>query len=158
MDRHALLYTGPAAAVTPPTRRRVRALCCCLTVVYAFVHAPAAGAQVASAVAAPGGAAAEERAIRAVLARFYAGWNAHDADQMVSAYADDVDHVNVYAEWHQGKAAIREDLRQLHAGPGKNSQKTYTVEKVRFVRSDVAVVHVRSLSAVGNLGTYVMMK
>jgi nuclear transport factor 2 (NTF2) superfamily protein len=31
----------------------------------------------------------EEEAIRAVLARFYEGWNEHDADKMVSAYAED---------------------------------------------------------------------
>ena len=32
------------------------------------------------------------------------------------------------------------------------------IEKIRFIRPDVAVVHVRSLSTVGNLGTYVMTK
>ena len=31
----------------------------------------------------------EEQAVRAVLARFYDGWNEHDADKMVSAYAED---------------------------------------------------------------------
>ena len=100
----------------------------------------------------------EERAIKTVLARFYDGWNTHDVDKMVSVYADDIDHVNVFGEWHLGKAAIREDLTQLHAGPAKNSHKTYTIEKIRFIKSDVAVVHVRSLSTVGNLGTYVMAK
>ena len=39
--------------------------------------------------------AEEERAIRSVLARFYAGWNAHDPDAMVSIYSDDIDHINV---------------------------------------------------------------
>ena len=108
--------------------------------------------------AARGQESADERAIRATLARFYEGWNAHDVEKMVSAYADDVDHVNVFAEWHRGKAAIREDLRRFHAGPARNSHKTYTVEKIRFVGPDVAVVHVRSLSTVGNLGTYVMAR
>lgn len=141
-------------AVTLWVARRVRALCCCLT----LLCASAANAQVATPVASSGGAAAEEQAIRAVLARFYDAWNAHDADKMVAAYADDVDHINVFGEWHKGKAAIRQDLLRFHAGPGRNSQKTYAVEKIRFVRPDVAVVHVRSLSAVGNLGTYVLAK
>ena len=154
MVRHAVLHTGQAVAATPWISRRVRALCCCLT----LLGASAAYAQGATSVPSPSGAAAEEEAIRAVLARFYDGWNEHDADKMVTAYADDVDHINVFGKWHQGKAAIRDDLRQHHAGPGRNSQKTYTVEKIRFVRPDVAVVHVRSLSAVGNLGTYVLAK
>ena len=34
----------------------------------------------------------QEQAIREVLARFYEGWNAHDVDRMVSAYAGDIDH------------------------------------------------------------------
>ena len=100
----------------------------------------------------------EVPAIRTDFARFYEGWNAHDVAQMVSVYADDVDQVNVFAEWHRGKQAIADDLRRFHAGPAKNSRKTYTVEKIRFIKPDVAVVQVRSLSAVGNLGTYVMVK
>ena len=103
----------------------------------------------------------DERAIRDVLARFYAAWNAHDVDKMVSIYADDVDHINVYAEWSQGRPAIRRALERAHSGPLRNDQKTYSVEKMKFLTPDVAVVHVRSLSTVlhvGNIGTYVMRK
>ena len=101
----------------------------------------------------------EEQAIKAVLARFYEGWNTHDADKMVSAYAADIDHINVFGEWHQGKAAIKEDIVRLHAGPAKNSHKDYTIEKMRFIKPDVAVVTVRSVSALGgNIGTYVLTK
>lgn len=64
----------------------------------------------------------------------------------------------MFGEWHRGKAAIREDLMQLQAGSAKASHKTYTIEKTRFIKPDVAVVHVRSLSTVGNLGTYGMTK
>lgn len=108
----------------------------------------------------------EERAIRQVLTRFYDAWNAHDVDRMVSVYADDVDHINVFGEWHRGKGAIAEDLRLLHGGKKTRpdgavapaGEKNHTVEKVRFVKADVAVVQVRSLSAGCNLGTYVMVK
>ena len=108
----------------------------------------------------------EDRAIRQVLARFYDGWNTHDVGKMLSVYADDVDHINVFAEWHKGKASIGQDLRLLHNGQKRRvdgsiapaGTKTYTVEKIRFVKPDVAVVQVRSISMVGNLGTYVMTK
>ena len=119
---------------------------------------------VASAQSSP---ADEDRAIRQVLARFYDGWNAHDVEKMTSVYSDDVDHINVFGEWHKGKAAISEDLRLVHTNrklradgtPAPAGTKNHTVEKVRFVKPDVAVVQVRSLSpAGGNLGTYVMTK
>ena len=101
----------------------------------------------------------EDEAVRVVLARFYEGWNEHDADKMVSAYAEDIDHINVFGEWQKGRATVREDLARLHAGPLRTSQKTYTIEKIRFLKPDVAVVQVSSRSINGdNLGTYVMEK
>jgi uncharacterized protein (TIGR02246 family) len=100
----------------------------------------------------------DETAIMNLLARFYEGWNDHDVEKMVSVYADDVDHINAFGRWNKGKQAIREDLIQFHAGPGKNSQKTYTIEKIKFLKPDVAIVQVRSISAVGNIGTYVLSK
>src|SRR3954452_6908156 len=132
-----------------PYLRSIRLLGLYLTVLYALT-ASVSWAQTAI--------PKEEQAVRKVLARFYEGWNTHDAEKMVSAYADDVDHINVMAQWHQGKPAIKADLERHHAGPAKNSHKTYTIEKVRFIKPDVAVVIVRSLSTVGNIGTYVMTK
>lgn len=109
----------------------------------------------------------DERAIRQVLARFYDGWNAHDVEKMASVYSEDVDHINVFGEWHQGKASISEDLRLLHGNkkirpdgtPAPAGTKNHTIEKIRFASPDVAVIQVRSLSpGGGNLGTYVMTK
>jgi uncharacterized protein (TIGR02246 family) len=120
----------------------------------------------ASVVSAQSANPEDEQAIGDVLTRFYEGWNTHDVDKMVSAYAEDIDHINVFAEWNKGKSAIREAARQLHAGPAKNDRKTFTIEKIRFMKPDVAVIQVRSLSTgpgsacggCGNLGTYVMTK
>ena len=103
--------------------------------------------------------AGEEQAIGKVLATFYAGWNEHDADKMVSAYAEDIDHINVFGEWQKGRATVRDELARLHAGPLKTSRKTYRVEKIRFLKPDVAIVQVSSHSITGdNIGTFVMEK
>ena len=78
---------------------------------------------------------------------------------MVSAYAEDIDHINVFGEWQKGRATVRDDLARLHAGPLRNSQKTHRIEKVRFLKPDVVVVQVSSHSINGdNIGTFVMEK
>jgi uncharacterized protein (TIGR02246 family) len=100
----------------------------------------------------------DSTAISDILARFYEGWNTHDAEKMISVYADDIDHINAFGRWNKGKQAIKEDIIQFHAGPGKNSQKAHTIEKIRFLKPDVAIVQVRSISSVGNIGTYVLSK
>jgi uncharacterized protein (TIGR02246 family) len=102
---------------------------------------------------------ADDAAVRAVLTRFYDGWDGHDIDKMVSTYADDVDHINVFGEWHKGKAEIRHDLTLLHNGPARPGPKVPSFEKIRFIGSNVAVVQVLSKSPAGlNLGTYVLEK
>lgn len=119
----------------------------------------------------------EERALRQTLATFYEGWNAHDADMMVSAYADDVDHIDVFGEWQMGKARLRDELATIHKGPLRNSVKRHVVEKIRWLTPEIAVVQVSSVDprdpdaglqrtsddrlrviTRGNLGTYVMQK
>jgi hypothetical protein len=54
---------------------------------------------------------------------------------------------------------MKEELIQFHVGPiGKNSKKTITIEKIKFLKLDVAVALVLQISTVGNIGTFVLSK
>jgi hypothetical protein len=52
---------------------------------------------------------------------------------------------STFGEWQKGRATLRAELAPLHAGPLKNSQKKFVIEKVRFLGPDVAVAQVSSL-------------
>lgn len=107
----------------------------------------------------PTALSAEEAAVRATISRFFEGWNTHNADLMVSAYAEDIDHIDVFGEWQKGRETLRKELARLHAGPLKNSQKKFVIEKIRFLKPDVAIAQVSSESQNGlNLGTFVLEK
>ena len=70
---------------------------------------------------------------------------------------DDIDHINVFGVWHKGKAEIRNDVAKLHAA-GMGGHKDFTIEKIRMMKPDIAVVQVKAISKFCNLGTYVMSK
>jgi uncharacterized protein (TIGR02246 family) len=128
-----------------------------LASVLIIASAVSADAQTSSTVTTP--SPQEEQAIRAVFVRFFDGWNTHDADKMVSIYAADIDHIDVFGEWHKGRETMRAELARLHAGPLSKSHKDYTVEKIRFLRPEIAVVQVSTNGTGGpNLGTYVLEK
>lgn len=85
----------------------------------------------------------EERAIRELNAAVEAAWNKHDAPAMDQAFVEDCDLVNVFGEWISGHDKLVKIHTTLFAGPLRDSYQRMNVEKVRFVRPDVAVVHVR---------------
>jgi len=100
----------------------------------------------------------EDTAIRDIITRFYVGWNEHDAEKMVSVYDDSIDHINAFAEYNTGQQTLKEQLIKFHAGPGKDSYKTITIEKIKFIKPDVAMAIVRQTSKVGNLGMFILSK
>lgn len=110
-----------------------------LSAILVFLAAAAPGA----AQQGSGSQAADEAAVRAVASSFVDTWNRHDMQAFAAVFADDADFVNVIGLWWQGRAEIQREHEALHATRMKNSYLAANETAVRFLRPDVAVVHVR---------------
>lgn len=84
----------------------------------------------------------DEAAIRDVVKRVEAGWNAGDGEAFAAPFAEDADYVIVNGRHEKGRATIAEGHKYIFSTIYKGSNNTYTVEDVRFLRPDVAVAHV----------------
>jgi uncharacterized protein (TIGR02246 family) len=91
---------------------------------------------------AQGGTTADEKAIRDVEARWEAAWNRHDVAAMASTYAPDSDAINLAGEWFKGRDAFERSLEELHSGKAKGSVWQTEATHVRFLRPEIAIVHV----------------
>jgi uncharacterized protein (TIGR02246 family) len=88
-------------------------------------------------------------------------WNRHDVKSFMSHFADDGDIVNRFGQRYEGRAKAKEHLTKLHELPFRDSLvgRVSTVESVRLVTSDVAVVHEHSKEGNGgSIWTYVLSK
>jgi len=93
----------------------------------------------------------DEAAIRDLERRTDEAWNRHDAVAYGQRYATDADSVNVLGWWWQGRAQITQRVAEAHAVIFRNSVLHTEEVQIRFLRPDVAVVHVR-WSMTGALG------
>jgi uncharacterized protein (TIGR02246 family) len=84
----------------------------------------------------------DEAAIRQVVKQIEDAWNAHDGKAFAAPFASDADYVVVNGM----KATGREEIEKGHTGIFttiyKDSRNAATIKSVRFLRPDVAVVHV----------------
>jgi uncharacterized protein (TIGR02246 family) len=83
---------------------------------------------------------AEEAITRAIEA-FEDGWNRHDLAAAFAWFAADADFVNVAGQWWRGRAEILERLGACHRDRFSESTLRITSVSIRFLRDDVAVVH-----------------
>jgi uncharacterized protein (TIGR02246 family) len=88
---------------------------------------------------------AERTALENIVRQLETAWNALDGSAFAAPFAGDADFVNIRGEHFNGRAAIAAGhagiFRTIYAG----SSNQYTVESVRLLRSEVALVHVRAL-------------
>ncbi len=110
----------------------------------------------------------DEKTIRELNAAAEAAWNKHDAATMDQHFVADCDFVNVFGEWISGRDNLVKTHTFLFAGPLRESYRRFNLEKIRFLRPGVAVVHVRGLNTdrngkllegdEGAMGVLVMVK
>jgi uncharacterized protein (TIGR02246 family) len=88
------------------------------------------------------GSAEDEAAIRKVIIQMTEAFNAHDARAATSMYTPDADLVTVRGEKYRSVAEMEQGLASIFATRAKNAKLTTVSASVRFIRPDVALVHV----------------
>jgi uncharacterized protein (TIGR02246 family) len=87
----------------------------------------------------------DEKAIKAVVAAYAETWNKHDMNAWGKLFTDDVDYVNRFGGVWKGNKANIEGHEVIHEALKKQNQKmtwAAVVEKISFLSSDIALVHV----------------
>lgn len=85
----------------------------------------------------------DEASIRALEQRQAAAWNAHDIRAYAALFTSDASIVNVLGwQWHS-RAELQEKLGQAFRSVFARSQMTISNVSLTFLKSDVAVAHVR---------------
>jgi uncharacterized protein (TIGR02246 family) len=120
-----------------------------------FLRAPAVSGiacpsgGIASAVTSPAPAEQDESTIRALLAEgFETSWNNHRPADVLTPdkCVDDAVFINTTGGWVQGREKFRELITRLHApgGPFHDHTRRHAVEKLHFIRPDVAFAVVKT--------------
>jgi uncharacterized protein (TIGR02246 family) len=83
----------------------------------------------------------DEAAIRNIPRAFAAAWAKHDGHQLAQIMSDDVDFVNVGADWLHSRTDFERFHTRLLSGRFKNSTLTPLEVRVRFLSPNQAVLH-----------------
>ena len=85
----------------------------------------------------------DEKALHEMVYHLEAAWNAADGQSFAEAFAEDADFIHLLGGYYTGRAAIEAGHRMIFGTIYKGGAVRYSVEKIRFVRPDVAIVYLR---------------
>ncbi len=85
----------------------------------------------------------EERALHGMVYQLEAAWNAADSASFAALFADDADFIHILGGYYTGRVAIEAGHRMIFGTIYKGSSVRYSVEKIRFLRPDVAIIFLR---------------
>lgn len=84
---------------------------------------------------------ADETAIKQLVQQVQDGWNAHDGAAFSAPFAADADYVVVNGMKIKGRDEIEKGHTRIFTTIYKDSRNIASVKGIRFLRPDVAVVH-----------------
>ncbi len=88
------------------------------------------------------GRAADEAAMRESVKQMETGWNTKSGALFAKPFAEDADYVVINGMYIKGRAVIESQHQRIFDTIYKDTNITLTVKQIRFLRADVAVVHV----------------
>jgi uncharacterized protein (TIGR02246 family) len=86
--------------------------------------------------------AADEAAMRESVKQLETGWNTKSGALFAKPFAEDADYVVINGNYIKGRAVIESQHQRIFDTIYKDTNITLTVKQIRFLRPDVAVVHV----------------
>jgi len=84
----------------------------------------------------------EERPLYEIVEKLGNAWNTADSVAWTAQFAEDADFIHILGGYFNGHTAIERAHRAIFDTIYKGSRIKLTVEKIRFVRPDVAIVFV----------------
>ena len=90
----------------------------------------------------PKSRAEDEAAIRENVKQMESGWNAKSGATFARPFAEDADFVIINGMHIRGHEAIEKNHQQIFSTIYKNTTVSLTIKQIRFLRPDVALVHV----------------
>lgn len=91
---------------------------------------------------AQGSREADEAAMRENVSHLETGWNTKSGALFAKPFAEDADYVVINGMYIKGRAVIEKAHQQIFDTIYKDTKIKLTVKQIRFLRPDVAVVHV----------------
>lgn len=85
---------------------------------------------------------ADESAVRRIVQQMQDGWNAGDGKAFAAPFAADADYVIVNGMKIKGRDEIEQSHQRIFNTVYKGSHNEGTVKSLRFLRSDLALMHV----------------
>ena len=86
--------------------------------------------------------AVDEAAMRESVKRMETGWNTKSGALFAKPFAEDADYVVINGMYIKGRATIETAHQRIFDTIYKDTKINLTVKQIRFLRSDVVVVHV----------------
>lgn len=84
----------------------------------------------------------DETGVREIVKQVETGWNTRDGKAFAAVFTTDADYVVVNGMYIKGREAIEKGHQQIFDTIFKDSTNKATIKSVRFLRPDVAIVHV----------------